>query len=169
MAPVRFEKVPRLQGRHADDMLAVILETSRTSVIFRCEAFRSIKSRYEAFWKDPALHVQSTLPASASESAAQSRHTLARLLSVYFPVGHSRHSALPLTSLYLPAEHAVHWSSPMPVYPGLHSQAVLALLHPAVRLMATEHDGQTMHSALPGVSLYVPTGHAVQLPPFVPV
>ena len=45
-----------------------------------------------------------------------------------------------------------------PVYPGLHSQAVLAIL-PAAEV---EFDGQSEHSAGPSMALYLPRAQSTQ-------
>ena len=101
----------------------------------------------------PALHSQSvtlSLPAVDVESDD----------------GQSKQSAGPTISLYLPATHAVHSPPSGPVYPAMHSQSVTLSL-PAADVASD--DGQSKHSALPAVSLYLPAGHAVHWSPSLPV
>jgi hypothetical protein len=67
--------------------------------------------------------------------------------------------------LYVPAPHGEHALPLAPVYPALHSQAVLEVL-PAGE---AESAGQVEQAAGPAPALYSSTPHCEQAPPSAPV
>ena len=70
----------------------------------------------------------------------------------------------PSPALYVPAKHCEHVAPSAPVYPALHSHAVLMML-PAAE---TEFAGQPTQPEFPVPDLYVPPAHCVHVPPLGP-
>ena len=137
------------------------------------------------------MHLHSdiaALPAGASELAGHAEHALSPVAPTapeYFPDPHSRHAPLPAFILYVPSTHAVHVPPSAPVKPALHLQLTADVLPPGASELAghVEHalspvaptapeyfpDPHSRHAPVPAFILYVPSTHAVHVPPSVPV
>jgi len=70
--------------------------------------------------------------------------------------GHDAHSESPDPAVYLPAEHSEHTSMSVPIYPALHSHAVLLML----AATETEFNGQDVQKTGPNSDLYVSIKHS---------
>ena len=112
----------------------------------------------------PQQSTDVVVPGSALNPVGHAVHTKAPL-AAYVSAGHVTHAAGPDAFLNFPASHTTHGPTSGPEYPGLQEHAVTLML-PADELAFA---GQLVHDALPFVDLYVPGGHALQLPLEAPV
>ena len=139
----------------------------------------------------PALQMQSSTPSLPLSEYVLFGHNMhvsavvaARSVEKVPPV-HVVQPADPFTVLYVPAAHAVHASPSSPVYPGLHTQSVAALLplsedefsghnshalsHVAAAVVEYVPAPHAKHPDDPFTALYLPASHAVHSPPSRPV
>ena len=113
----------------------------------------------------PMLHrhlVIASLPATELEFDTHCRHTFelsAATAVEYRPLAQSVHAAVPGTVLYLPAAHGAHSPPLAPVYPALHTHAVMREL----AAMESELSGQARHvlaKAAPTLPEYFPSAQS---------
>jgi len=176
VAPVAAEYLPAPQSRHAAEPVLILYLPAPHAV-------HAPPSGPEK----PAIHAQlvdTTLPLGDCELAGQSEHVavdVAPTAAEYVLASQLVHATLPVTVLYFPAIHSVHVPPFTPVYPGLQRQESILVCNVSV---FPEFDGQSSHVTpvvvyLPAVhsehivgpttALYLPTSHAVHVPPSGPV
>ena len=137
------------------------------------------------------MHVHSNtaaLPAGASELVGHAEHALSPVAPTapeYFPDPHSMHASVPAFILYVPCTHAVHVPPSAPVKPALQVQLTADVLPAGASELAghVEHAlspvaptapeylplAHSMHASVPAFILYVPSTHALHVPPSDPV
>lgn len=132
--------------------------------------------------------VNTVEPTSLCALSGQLKHVLdefAAKVSEYVLTSQSIHEELPVTVLYLPAIHAEHVPPSAPVNPALQTQLVERTLalgdcesvgqarHVLAVVAATVSEyvfaGHAVHPSEPAASLYLPSTHAVHIPPSGPV
>ena len=137
-----------------------------------------------------ATHVLASAAPNAEENlpSTHSAHVpavVAAAATENVPAPQLLQSADPVISLYFPATHATHGPPPAPVNPELQTQLLANTLplgdcesaahgaHTLASVAPTASEcvlaGHSVHGAEPGVVLYLPSAHAVHVPPSAPV